>query len=100
VQYDIMWRPVAEVKTDANPNPFLTASPQEVIRSRDFNRVPFLLGSNSHEGSFFLIRECKIKYGMHMGYSIHVNVKLSLTLTKHHATKTYWGEWWYSSTHS
>lgn len=53
--YDIFWRPVPEVKTAANPEPFLTAHPQEIIRSGDFNRVPFVLGTNSDEGSFFLL---------------------------------------------
>jgi carboxylesterase type B len=53
---------VPEVKTAANPEPFLTAHPREIIRSGDFNRVPFLLGTNSDEGSFFLLRKCKMKY--------------------------------------
>ncbi|XP_021925827.1 venom carboxylesterase-6-like [Zootermopsis nevadensis] len=53
--YDMFWRPVLEVKTAENPEPFLTAPPQEVIKSGDFNRVPLLLGSNSHEGSLFLL---------------------------------------------
>jgi carboxylesterase type B len=58
----MFWRPVLEVKTAANPEPFITAPPQEIIRSGDFNRVPLLLGTNSHEGSFFLLRKYKTKY--------------------------------------
>jgi carboxylesterase type B len=58
---------VLEVKTAANPEPFLTAHPREIIRSGDFNRVPFVLGTNSDEGSFFLLRKLKIKYQMHWG---------------------------------
>jgi carboxylesterase type B len=58
----MFWRPVPEVKTAANPQPFLTTPPQEVIKSGDFNQVPLLLGTNSHEGSFFLLRKCKAKY--------------------------------------
>jgi carboxylesterase type B len=58
---------VSEVKTAANPEPFLTAHPKDIIRSGDFNRVPYILGTNSEEGSFFLLRKLRVKYGAHMG---------------------------------
>jgi carboxylesterase type B len=53
--YDVFWRPVSEVRTAANPEPFLTANPKDIITSGDFNRVPFVLGTNSEEGSMFLL---------------------------------------------
>jgi len=49
-QYYIIWRPVSEVRTAANPEPFLTAHLKDLIRSGDFNRVLFILGTNSEEG--------------------------------------------------
>jgi carboxylesterase type B len=66
-QYDIFWRPVREVRTAANPEPFVTAHPKDIIRSGDFNRVPFVLGSNSDEGGFFLLREFRVKRAAYMG---------------------------------
>lgn len=56
-----------EVKTAANPEPFLTAQPKDIITSGDFNRVPFVMGTNSDEGSFFLLREFRIKYRAYVG---------------------------------
>jgi carboxylesterase type B len=53
---------VREVRTVANPEPFLTAHPKDIIRSGDFNRVPFVLGTNSEEGSLFLLRKFKKKH--------------------------------------
>ena len=67
MQYDIFWRPVSEVRTAANPEPFLTAHPKDIITSGDFNRVPFVLGTNSEEGSFFLLREFRVKYTAYVG---------------------------------
>jgi carboxylesterase type B len=55
------------VKTAANPEPFLTTQPKDIIRSGDFNRVPFVLGTNSEEGSFFLLRKFRVNHGAYMG---------------------------------
>ena len=57
LQYDFSWGPVVEVKTEANPEPFLEDHPLHVITSGEFNRVPLIMGTNSGEGSFFII--CK-----------------------------------------
>jgi carboxylesterase type B len=53
--------------TAANPEPFLTAHPKDIIKSGDFNRVPFVLGTNSEEGSLFLLRKFKKKRGAWVG---------------------------------
>ncbi|XP_069689993.1 juvenile hormone esterase-like isoform X2 [Periplaneta americana] len=50
-----MWRPVPEIRSALNPEPFLTAVPIDIIRSGNFSRVPFMLGTNSQEASLFLI---------------------------------------------
>jgi len=62
--YSIFWRPVPEVRTAANPEPFLTAHPKDIIKSGDFNRVPLILGTNSDEGSFFLLPFISTDYGI------------------------------------
>ncbi|XP_069689989.1 juvenile hormone esterase-like [Periplaneta americana] len=49
------WRVVTETQSDLNPEPFLTAPPQDIIRSGNFNKVPFVLGTNSEEAGFFLV---------------------------------------------
>jgi carboxylesterase type B len=67
MQFNIFWRPVSEARTAANPEPFLTAKPKDIIRSGDFNRVPFVLGTNSEEGSFFILRKFKTKRGTLVG---------------------------------
>jgi carboxylesterase type B len=66
-QYDIIWRPVSEVRTAGNPEPFLTAHPKDIIKSGNFSRVPFVLGTNSDEGSFFLLRKFRRKYTTYVG---------------------------------
>ncbi|KAJ9583744.1 hypothetical protein L9F63_021907 [Diploptera punctata] len=53
--YDLVWSPVKEVKTGANPEPFLLDHPYNVITSGDFNKVPLMMGTNSQEGSLFII---------------------------------------------
>jgi len=53
--------------TAANPEPFVTAHPKDTIRSGDFNRVPFVLGTNSDEGSFFLLREFRVLHAALLG---------------------------------
>jgi hypothetical protein len=58
---------VREVRTAANPEPFLTAKPKDIIRSGEFNRVPFVLGANSEEGGFFLLREFRVKHAAFVG---------------------------------
>jgi carboxylesterase type B len=58
---------VSEVRTAANPEPFLTAHPKDIIRSGDFNRVPFVLGTNSEEGGYFLLREFRVKHAAYVG---------------------------------
>jgi carboxylesterase type B len=63
---------VPEVRTAANPEPFLTAHPKDIIKSGDFNRVPLILGANSDEASFFLLREFRVKYAAYVGCNIQV----------------------------
>ncbi|KAJ4426257.1 hypothetical protein ANN_27069 [Periplaneta americana] len=54
--FDLMWRPVPETQSALNPEPFLTAFPQDIIQSGNFSRVPYLIGTNGQEGALFLIR--------------------------------------------
>jgi carboxylesterase type B len=58
---------VSEVRTAANPEPFVTEHPKDIIRSGEFNRVPFVMGSNSEEGGFFLLREFRVKHAAYVG---------------------------------
>ncbi|XP_069689979.1 juvenile hormone esterase-like [Periplaneta americana] len=53
--FDLMWRPVPETQSALNPEPFLTAFPQDIIQSGNFSRVPYLIGTNGQEGALFLI---------------------------------------------
>ncbi|XP_069689986.1 juvenile hormone esterase-like isoform X2 [Periplaneta americana] len=53
--YSQIWAPVPETQSALNPEPFLTALPKDIIRSGNFSRVPYMLGSNSQEGSLMLI---------------------------------------------
>jgi carboxylesterase type B len=63
---------VSEVRTAANPEPFLTAHPKDIIKSGDFNRVPFIMGANSDEGSFFMLREFIEKHAAYVGCNIQI----------------------------
>ncbi|KAJ4441010.1 hypothetical protein ANN_10859 [Periplaneta americana] len=47
-----LWQPVLEKRSSSNPEPFLTASPLELVQSGDFYKVPWLMGSTSQEGAF------------------------------------------------
>ncbi|XP_069689991.1 juvenile hormone esterase-like [Periplaneta americana] len=60
----ITWRPVPETQSALNPEPFLTATPIDIIRSGNFSRVPYMLGTNSEEGSLFLITSVGTKNAM------------------------------------
>lgn len=53
--YNVIWTPVVEAKTADNPEPFLTDHPRNVITSGQFNKVPLLIGTNSEEGSLFVV---------------------------------------------
>ncbi|KAJ4426250.1 hypothetical protein ANN_27062, partial [Periplaneta americana] len=61
-QHHLMWRPVPETQSVLNPEPFLTAVPVDIIRSGNFSHVPFMLGTNSQEGSLFLIKDKNTLY--------------------------------------
>lgn len=41
---------VTEKKTTANPEPYITMEPKEIIESGDFAQVPFILGVVEDEG--------------------------------------------------
>ncbi|PSN56250.1 hypothetical protein C0J52_00414 [Blattella germanica] len=64
--YDPKWRPTVEVQSSGNPEPFLPGQPEDIIRSGNFNKVPYILGTNSEEGSMFLICMCEIINGLTM----------------------------------
>jgi hypothetical protein len=48
-----MWQPVLEVKSASNPEPFLTASPIDLVQTGEFYKVPWMMGSTSEDGAFF-----------------------------------------------
>ncbi|XP_069697219.1 juvenile hormone esterase-like [Periplaneta americana] len=52
-----LWQPVLEKRSSSNPEPFLTASPLELVQSGDFYKVPWLMGSTSQEGAFMGARK-------------------------------------------
>ncbi|XP_017772304.1 PREDICTED: venom carboxylesterase-6-like [Nicrophorus vespilloides] len=41
---------VTEIKTDSNPEPFITKAPMEIVLSGDFNQVPWITGITSDDG--------------------------------------------------
>ena len=51
------WTPVIEVPS--NEKPFLTRSPNDILRSGDYTRVPMIIGSNNREGSIIYAGELK-----------------------------------------
>ncbi|KAJ9589228.1 hypothetical protein L9F63_027991 [Diploptera punctata] len=61
---DLIWMPVKEVKTEANPEPFLLDHPYYVITSGEFNKVPLMMGTNSQEGSLFIIFDIGTQVGL------------------------------------
>ncbi|XP_046342234.1 acetylcholinesterase-like isoform X1 [Haliotis rufescens] len=65
---------------------FLVESPEESIRLRRFKKIPLLLGSNSNEGSFFLVYFDKD----HFNISTEVNISnLQYTMIMDQMFKTY-----------
>ncbi|KAJ9591664.1 hypothetical protein L9F63_001809, partial [Diploptera punctata] len=52
-----MWQPVVETVSETNPEPFLTAAPLHLVRTGDFYKVPWLIGSTAQDGAFFGARK-------------------------------------------
>ncbi|XP_069689983.1 juvenile hormone esterase-like isoform X1 [Periplaneta americana] len=48
------FKPVVEIQSASNPEPFVTDSPLNLVQSGDFYRVPWILGCNSEEGIRFV----------------------------------------------
>ncbi|KAJ9576697.1 hypothetical protein L9F63_025409, partial [Diploptera punctata] len=44
-----MWQPVVETVSETNPEPFLTAAPLHLVRTGDFYKVPWLIGSTAQD---------------------------------------------------
>jgi hypothetical protein len=42
-----------ETKSASNPEPFLTASPLNLVQTGDFYKVPWMMGSTSEDGAFY-----------------------------------------------
>lgn len=50
---------------------FLTEDPTKLLKEGRFNKVPLMLGFNSHEAMLFLRRECRAKYSFKFLSFIH-----------------------------
>ncbi|PSN39538.1 Venom carboxylesterase-6 [Blattella germanica] len=47
------WQPVLETESPLNPKPFLTSAPLELVKTGNFSKVPWMMGTTAQDGAFF-----------------------------------------------